>query len=196
MKKKALLIVLAAALVVVASIGGTLAWLTDKTSTVENTFTVGNIDLDLFEHPLATDGTSILPSASPVLTNTYHLMPGVTYQKDPTLVVKGNSEDCWLFFKVEAASSLAGKLTYTLNLTGWTELTTGSGVYYREYAKQSNDLTLNLLTNNQISVASSVTGAQLTAIGSGDALKFTGYAIQKAQATTAADAWTYAASLS
>ena len=37
--------------VMVASIGGTLAWLTDQTGPVTNTFTAGNIDITLDETP-------------------------------------------------------------------------------------------------------------------------------------------------
>ena len=46
---KALALVLAVVLLVGAAIGGTVAWLTDKTGDVVNTFTVGNIDIELAE---------------------------------------------------------------------------------------------------------------------------------------------------
>ena len=51
MKKfmKALAIVACAAILVVGSVAATLAYLTDKTSTVENTFTAGNISITLEE---------------------------------------------------------------------------------------------------------------------------------------------------
>ena len=186
MKKKALLFVLAAALLIVASVGGTLAWLSAQTDTIENTFTVGNVTLDLYEHTLNSDGKTLTTTQTKD-GNEYHLVPGVTYGKDPTLVVKANSEECYLFFKVEVASTLSGKLSYTLNTTGWTALTSETGVYYRVVSKSTTDQSFSLLTNNQISVASSV--EDLAGIGATDALSFTGYAIQKEGMTDAADAW-------
>ena len=49
MKKKTLALVLALTLLVAGVIGGTLAWLTDQTDEVKNTFTVGDINIDLTE---------------------------------------------------------------------------------------------------------------------------------------------------
>ena len=49
MKKKIFVPVVAAALALCCAIGGTLAWLTDKTDPVVNTFTVGNVDITLAE---------------------------------------------------------------------------------------------------------------------------------------------------
>ena len=47
--KKKLTTVLAIVLVVALSVAGTYAYLTDKTDAVENTFTVGNVDIKLAE---------------------------------------------------------------------------------------------------------------------------------------------------
>ena len=49
MKKKGWLSVVALVLVLCCAVGGTLAWLTDTTDPVTNTFTVGDIDIDLTE---------------------------------------------------------------------------------------------------------------------------------------------------
>ena len=49
MKKKIWLSVAALALVLCCAVGGTLAWLTDKTEPVKNTFTIGDINIDLSE---------------------------------------------------------------------------------------------------------------------------------------------------
>ena len=49
MKKKSLALVLALAMIVVCVVGGTLAWLTDKTAPVTNTFTYGDIGIELTE---------------------------------------------------------------------------------------------------------------------------------------------------
>ena len=55
MKKKTFVIALCLALVVAFAAGGAIAWLTDTTDSVTNTFTVGNVKLDLYEHDAATN---------------------------------------------------------------------------------------------------------------------------------------------
>ena len=49
MKKKATIAVTALLLVLCFAIGGTLAWLKDETKPVVNTFTYGDINIDLSE---------------------------------------------------------------------------------------------------------------------------------------------------
>ena len=68
---KALALVLVVVLLFGGALGGTLAWLTAKTDTVTNTFTVGDINIDLTE-----------------TTTDYKLVPGNTIAKDPTVTVK------------------------------------------------------------------------------------------------------------
>ncbi|HPY37328.1 MAG TPA: SipW-dependent-type signal peptide-containing protein [Clostridia bacterium] len=83
MKKKVLLIALAAILLVGASIGGTLAWLT-ATASVTNTFTVGNITMSLNE-----------------TTSDYKIVPGRPISKNPKVTVAEGSEKCFVFVKIE-----------------------------------------------------------------------------------------------
>lgn len=84
MKKKVLLIALAAILLVGASIGGTLAWLTAKTDTITNTFTVGNITMSLSE-----------------TARTYKIVPGAEISKDPKITITAGSEKCYVFVKID-----------------------------------------------------------------------------------------------
>ena len=65
MKKKILASVVAVALVACCVIGGTLAWLTDKTDSKVNTFTVGDVNIDLTE-----------------TTTTYKILPGTEIRPD------------------------------------------------------------------------------------------------------------------
>ena len=51
-KKSKALVVAMCALVLALGVNATLAWLTDKTDEVENTFTVGDINITLQEHKL------------------------------------------------------------------------------------------------------------------------------------------------
>lgn len=103
MKARKILVSLAAlALVAAISIGGTLAYLTSK-DTVTNTFTVGNVSITLDEAKVNEDGTKVAQvEGKEVRTdkNDYHLLPGHTYVKDPTIHVDPKSEDCFIRAKV------------------------------------------------------------------------------------------------
>lgn len=94
MKKatKALLIVLCAVLLVAGSVLGTLAYLTSR-DTVTNTFTVGDVEIKVDEENVTEDGKPTPEDDDRVEENEYHLIPGQTYVKDPTMtVVKGSEE--------------------------------------------------------------------------------------------------------
>ena len=93
-KSKALLLTLCAVLLVAASVMGTMAYLT-STDTVENTFTVGNVKITLDEAKVDTDGTPAAP-AERVKANSYKLLPGHTYTKDPTVTVIKGSESSYV----------------------------------------------------------------------------------------------------
>lgn len=90
-KSKILLLALCAVLLVAASVVGTLAYLTSQ-DTVVNTFTVGKVNIVLDETAVTPDGKPI-NGAARVKENSYHLVPGMTYVKDPRVtVVKGSEE--------------------------------------------------------------------------------------------------------
>jgi len=92
-RSKALLLSLCAVLLVAASVLGTMAYLTD-TKTVTNTFTVGSVGIKLDEADVKLDGT--LDTDTRVQANEYHLLPGHTYIKDPTVTVNAGSEDAYV----------------------------------------------------------------------------------------------------
>lgn len=83
--KKILAIVLCAAMLAIAVVGGTLAYFTDNDAQT-NTFTMGKVDIELTE-------PSYEPDAD---TGKLKVFPGQTYPKDPTITVAGDSEDCYL----------------------------------------------------------------------------------------------------
>ena len=97
-KRKALLLSLCAVLLVVASVMGTMAYLADS-KTVTNTFTIGQVKIELDEAKVTTDGTPV-EGADRVKANEYKLMPGHTYTKDPTVTVKAVSEKSYVRMKV------------------------------------------------------------------------------------------------
>ena len=97
-KSKALLLTLCAVLLIAASVLGTMAYLT-STAKVENTFTIGKVEIKLDEAKVTTDGIPV-EGAGRVTANSYKLMPGTTYTKDPTVTVKAGSEESYVRMKV------------------------------------------------------------------------------------------------
>ena len=97
-RSKALLLTLCAVLLVAASVLGTMAYLT-STDSVENTFTVGKVKINLDEAKVDADGKAVTP-AERVKGNEYKLMPGHTYTKDPTVTVEEGSESSYVRMKV------------------------------------------------------------------------------------------------
>ena len=170
MKKKTLALVLALTLLVAGVVGGTLAWLTDQTAEVKNTFTVGDINIDLTE-----------------TNRDYKMVPGNKLDKDPTVIVKAESEACWLFVKVTESENLDTFITYAI-AEGWTELQ--DGVYYREVSASNADQTFSVLKGDAVTVNSDVTKEMLTAKDvANPTLTFKAYAVQKDNVASASDAW-------
>ena len=94
-KRKALAAILAVALIACVSIGATLAYLQDKTSVAENVFTLGKVDIMLDEAVVDDDGVATDERTEEGNDN-YHLLPGQTVDKDPTVTVLGGSEECYV----------------------------------------------------------------------------------------------------
>lgn len=103
-KTKVLLTLACAVLLVAASVMGTMAYLT-STDKVENTFTVGNVAITLDEAKVNANGQPIdknekvveeLANAERVDSNSYKLLPGHTYTKDPTVTVLEGSEESYV----------------------------------------------------------------------------------------------------
>lgn len=179
MKKKVLSIV-AVVLVLCCAIGGTLAWLTDKTDPVVNTFTVGDINIELTE----SENLNL------------KMVPGNTITKDPFITVKANSEKCWLFVKVDKSANYGNFLEDYKMAAGWTALTGEEGVYYQIVNASTANQVFEVLLSNQVAVKDAVTKAQMEGIKNNTTaaptLTFTAYAVQFDNVATAADAWTKA----
>ncbi|MGN0715610.1 MAG: SipW-dependent-type signal peptide-containing protein, partial [Anaerovoracaceae bacterium] len=93
-KKKALLMMVCAVMLVLVSVMGTMAYLT-STDEVVNTFTVGKVAITLDEAKANADGT-LVPNADRVKANSYKLLPGHTYAKDPMVTVLAGSESSYI----------------------------------------------------------------------------------------------------
>lgn len=204
---KPLAVVLAVALLVICAVGGTLAWLTSSPDPITNTFTIGNVKIELDE----TDAE-------------YKMVPGHTINKDPKVTVLKGSEDCWVFLEVgevgvkdsesKTAYALSDFITYTI-AKGWTPLTEGSKVYYREVKNITENQEFLVLgggtytddnvtykwKDNQVLTLPTVTKEMADFLQDNNLkpqLKFTAHAIQywknNTEAFTPAEAWELAKS--
>ena len=177
MKKKSLALLLAIAIVVVGAVAGTVAWLTDRTPSVTNTFTTSDINIELKE-----------------TKNNFQMIPGWNIAKDPKVTVKTGSEACYLFVKLEKSTNFDTFMTYEM-AAGWTALPEAPGVYYRKVAAAEADTTFEVLKGNQVTVKGTVTKAQMNDLTADTypTLTVTAYASQlyknNTQEFTVAAAW-------
>ena len=139
---------------------------------VENTFTVGNVQITLTE----TTGDQ------------YKMIPGVAVDKDPTVTVKAGSDACWLFVKIEKSPNFDAYMSF-LTEDGWNMLAGEDGVYYRQVAATSWDMAYHVLRDNHVNVKDTLTEEQLKAVTLNPTLSFRAYAIQQTGFSTAELAW-------
>ncbi len=183
---KVLALTLALVLVVGGVVGGTLAWLTDSTSEVKNTFTTSDVDIDMTE----TEAT-------------YQIIPGYTIAKDPTVTVNAGSEKCYVFVKLVEAKwpnfvdtaedgSTTRKVNYEL-ADGWTLVDGQTDVYYRVQdavaaGTADKDLpTFPVLKDNEVTVSGTLTKSEMGQITTNPTLTVTAYACQYYKSNTATE---------
>ena len=191
--RKALMLILCAALLVSATVMGTLAYLTDDDAVV-NTFTVGNIVIVLDESDVKLDGT--IDTNARVKENEYKLMPGHEYTKDPVVHVNEQSESSWIFVKVENGiaayeSNAEDYVAIATQITnnGWIELTGVDNVYYMSYTQGQDDKNLEVFQNFKIADAANDVEGWSGITPENTKVNVTAYAVQKDGFDTAAAAW-------
>lgn len=174
------MILLSSALVLVCAVGATLAWLTDTTGEITNTFTPSDVDIELSES-----------------NNQYKMVPGYTIDKDPKVTVKANSEKCYVFVKLEESANFGTFMSYE-KADGWTKLTgvdNVNNVWYREVNASDSAQSFNVIKDNQVKVKDTVTKEQMNTLQSNTypTLKVTAYACQFNKSNNAnftpAEAW-------
>lgn len=185
---KLVVAMLAVTLLIGCAIGGTVAWLTAKTDAVVNTFTYGDINIELAE----TTGDN------------YKIIPGVDISKDPKVTVKKDSEACYLFVKITEENwptftetdGRTKKVSYGIP-TDWKPLAGETGVYYREVdaATANAGVSYYILKGDEtyphgvVTVSENLTKEDIKSITTNPTLTFTAYAVQKDGFDTAAAAW-------
>lgn len=131
MKKSRKMVSLIVCVVLILALGvaGTIAYLMDSQS-VTNTFTVGQVGLGLEEtktneegQPVDEDGNVVDDLEDAATTpegNEYHLLPGHSYLKDPTITVKANSEESYvrMILTVTNAAAVQAIIDKDDNFTG------------------------------------------------------------------------------
>lgn len=206
-RSKALLLTLCAVLLVAATIFGTMAYLT-STDTVTNTFTVGKVNIKLDEAKTNPDGT-LVEGAERVKANSYKLLPGHTYNKDPMVTVLSGSESSYVkmtvtfskaneldaIFAPDGADMLkifngydATKWTYKGNTKDATANTRTYEFWYKEaVAAPTANVALDALFDS-ITVPGEITNEQLATI-EGMTITVNAYAIQADGFADAEAAW-------
>ena len=191
MKKRTVALLLALVLVLGAAVGGTVAWLVSTPDAVTNTFTVGNVQINLDEAPVDAEGKAT--SGARVIKNNYLLLPGSEYDKDPTVHVVADSEACYVFVKVENALNTQvtfdnGKtLAAAIEAHGWTKLSSETNVWYKTVSKSTSQQDLVVFESFKV-----LETANYEALddNEGKQIVVTAYAIQQANLATAEAAWT------
>lgn len=124
---------MAAVSLVLVTVLVTVAFLT-STSSVSNVFTVGDVEIQMFESNVDNNGKKIAGDKNST-GNTYKLIPGKTYDKDPTIFVSADSEESYLFVKITnqiAAIEAGGGTTIAAQMSakGWDLVEGTTDVYY------------------------------------------------------------------
>lgn len=195
--KKAALLLCSAVLLVCISIGATVAYLTSK-DTVVNTFTVGNVAITMDETKVDENGTPI-QGVDPVQANTYKLMPGHTYTKDPTIHVSDTSEEAYLGVKVVFENSAEADEKLSLNMLSifsgfiaenWTiqeKTQEDNDVYYLLTRKNTVTKNDNIKLFDYVVITDEMTNEQIAYLNN-IRMEITAYAVQKDGFSSAADA--------
>ena len=175
--KKWLATAAAATLLVGTLLAGTLAYFQDTEHKV-NTFTTGKVDIELIE-----------PDFDKLEDEDKILVPGREIKKDPTVVVKANSEDSYVRATVTIPANLLPLLEEPLDLnTGWS-FDNGYYYYAGKVAKSNTDTALPAIFNH-IQVKTSVINDQMAALTAADLdITVHAFAIQAEGFTDAAAAW-------
>lgn len=201
--RRALLTLSLVLVVAFAAVGGTIAWLTDETNAVVNTFGNTSISIDLKEHAYNPEGVNenkavIGTLGSELVTeeDAYKMIPGVTLPKDPFIYVdETTSEDVYVAVGITKSAeakdddgnytqlAFDSYLSYEINTANWESLGSKDGTDYYIYKTRlttANTATINpayILKNNQVTV---LDNADMTVVTETNQpkLTFKAYAVQ------------------
>lgn len=130
MKKRTVALLMAVVMLFGVAVGGTIAWLTADSKEVNNTFTVGDINITLDETNIDNDTNTeddvVIGGVERDRANEYKMVPGKKYMKDPIVHVEAGSEPCYVFVRLTEKNNAYDNdkvIQYTIN-SDWTLVTT------------------------------------------------------------------------
>lgn len=187
MKKKIVIALVAAALLVGGVAGGTLAWLTAESQEVQNTFTVGDITIKLDE---TTKGDTA--------DGKYKIVPGGKSAKDPTVTVEAGSEECYVYVLIENEVRFGEQILAMPNIntaTEWVEVdtdkTTGKSLYRYKTTVDATNAAVKIPVFTEVSYnGEHITEANIASL-EGKTITVKAYAHQSDAGEAAADAAAY-----
>lgn len=210
---KTVAIVLCVMALATMSILGAVAYLQDSTA-VKNTFTVGKVDIRLDEAIVDNGGVPVGDMDQDGVQdrtetgNTYHLIPGKSYTKDPTMTIEEGSEESYVRLLVtvncyeELTAIFGGPFSLEELVEGLDEqiwacvgvaLDTDANTatyeyrYYKTVSAQEEELKLQPLFT-KLNVPGTITGEELTTIANLE-MDVEGHAIQTTGFENADKAW-------
>ena len=208
--RRALLTLSLVLVTMMVAVGGTIAWLTDTSENVKNTFSPSNIEIEMKEHDYVLSSDSLNKSTEVIIESDYKMVPGDVLPKDPFVRVKANSENCYVFVKIEKSTNFDTFMTYTEG-TNWHLVSGTTNVYYYGTASELTKVTTStqdqlledILLDDQVKVKTGVTETEMATLYNADGtvntaacptLTFTAYAVQaeNLDKTAIADIWTLA----
>ena len=188
--------VIALCLCMCCLVGVTVAWLTSTTGEVKNIFTVGDVEITLDE--AVVDVYGVDQGTRTTTGNTYKLIPGHSYVKDPKVYVNSISEPCYVFVEVvNNISAIESKDTDYVTIAkqmenlGWTRID-GTDIYYYntvvDPTAANADLTLEVFANFKIADDANVSEYATTDTNK-SYITIKAYAVQKDGFNDAVSAW-------
>ena len=133
MKKKLIASIVIFCFVVTMGIGTVIAYFVSVSGPVVNTFTVGDIALELKDDTM----------------DLIHLIPGTTVERSSVVTVVKESEDCYVYVKLECPSELSEYVSYEME-EGWINLGGIDGVYYRQVERASINQKYHVFQSDEI----------------------------------------------
>ncbi len=171
--------------------GSTLAYMTSKTAPVTNTFTYGTVSITLDEGKVGDNGLFIDNGATRVMANSYKVVPGNSYDKDPTVHIGDNSDSCYIFVNVENGFTTyeaddKDTVAEQMEANGWINMS--GNIWYKANAvtKGTDHVVFtNLNISDSLDNAASEAAAKTSIV-------ISAYAIQSEGFTSATEAYTAA----
>lgn len=213
---KVIVLLSAVTLAVGGAISGSIAWLVDSTNNVKSTFMVGNVNIILGDENDTAATYSLRDGGEG--DDAFYIVPGASITiDDPTVTVSANSEDCYLFVKIdeymgalpyENGQVFTDYLYYEMDPDEWTAGTGEDedgngvpvGVYYRIVERSEEDQVFTILAvdedGHNVTVSGDLTKTDLDTIAANEdypELIFWAYAVQYHSANnenfSPAEAW-------